>query len=151
MSFSHERTNSATRIWTARVLTTLVSLAFVGSAITKLAHVPRVVEGLAHAGIPEAAIIPIGLLEVCLVLLYLFPKTSVLGTFLLSGFVGGAIVTHIIGRESLAPPLIVGLVMFAGAYLRHAELRRLVPLRAHCDPHERRGDSGVTALLKSVD
>lgn len=147
MALSHERTNSGARIWTARVLTTLVSLAFAGSAITKLAHLPQVIEQLTHAGIPETAIVPIGILELCLALLYLLPRTSVLGTFLLSGFLGGAIVTHIIGRESFAPPLVIGLLMFAGAYFRHAELRRLVPLKAQfSDCQDESARSAVTVL-----
>ncbi len=130
MAFSNDRTDSRASIWTARVVSALVAVAFLGSAVAKLTHAPMMVEGLTHAGIPPAAIVPIGILELCLVVLYVFPRTSILGTFLLAGFVGGAIVTHIIGRESFAPPLVVGILMFAGAYLRHAELRALVPFRS---------------------
>jgi hypothetical protein len=146
MAFNHEKTNSGTRVWTARVLTTLVAVAFVGSAITKLAHLPQIIEQLTHAGIPEIAIVPIGVLELCLAVLYLLPRTSVLGTFLLSGFVGGAIVTHIIGRESFAPPLIIGLLMFAGAYFRHEKLREIVPLQSQAGSRDRGAGSALTAL-----
>lgn len=144
MNTTHEHTDSGAQVWIARVLTTLVTVAFLGSGVTKLVHVPKVIEQLTHAGLPESAIVPIGVLELCLVALYLIPRTSVLGTFLLTGFVGGAIVTHVIGRESFAPPLIVGLLMFTGAYFRHAELRRLVPLRAQSDLLERSAESAVT-------
>jgi hypothetical protein len=120
---------SKARLWTGRVLGALVTLAFLGSGITKLTHVPQVIAQLTHAGLPAGAILPIGILGLSCLALYRYPRTSILGTFLLTGFIGGAIVTHIIGRESFAPPLIVGILMFASAYLRHAELQRLMPFR----------------------
>ena len=117
------------RLVAGRVLSVLVTLAFIGSAVSKLAYVPKVVEGLTRAGIPAGAIVPIGILELSCLALYLFPRTSIFGTFLLTGYMGGAVVTHIIGRQNFLPPLIVGILMFASAYLRHAELRNLVPFQ----------------------
>ena len=115
--------------WSGRILTAVAAAAFVGSSLTKLAQVHKVIDELIHAGIPAGVIVPIGVLEITLAALYLLPKTSVLGTFLLTGYIGGAILTHIVARQTLAPPVIVGLLMFAGAYFRHPELRQLVPLR----------------------
>jgi hypothetical protein len=129
MQTSHVHLYSGTRLWASRVLASFVALAFLGSGATKLLHVPKVIEGLVRAGIPESLIVPIGVLELCLVALYLYPRTSVSGTFLLTGYIGGAILTHIVGKQSVAPPLIVGLLMFAASYLRHEELRKLVPFR----------------------
>jgi len=117
------------RFLTGRALAVLITIAFVGSALTKFAHVTKVVEGLTRAGIPDGAIVPIGILELSCLTLYLLPRTSILGTFLLTGYIGGAIVTHIIGRQTLLPPVVVGLLMFASAYLRHTELRESVPFR----------------------
>ncbi|MBV9180127.1 MAG: DoxX family protein [Acidobacteria bacterium] len=115
------------QIWVGRSIAALVSLAFLGSAVSKLAHIPKVVEELTHAGIPEGVILPIAILELSCLALYLLPRTSILGTFLLTGYMGGAIVTHIIGRQSFLAPLVVGLLMFASAYLRRPELRALIP------------------------
>ena len=129
MTSSTIETTSKARLWAGRISAAFVTLAFLGSAITKFAHVPQVIAQLTHTGLPEGTILPIGILELSCLALYLYPRTSILGTFLLTGFVGGAIVVHIIGRESFAPPLMVGIVMFASSYLRHAELRRLVPFR----------------------
>ena len=129
MTTTDIQTTSKVRRWAGRILGTLVTLAFLGSGISKLAHVPQVVDQLTHAGLPEGAIVPIGILELTCLALYLFPRTSILGTFLLTGYMGGAILTHIIGRESFAPPLVVGVWMFASAYLRHAELQQLVPFQ----------------------
>ena len=130
MKSGNEANRFNARLWAGRVLGGLVTLAFLGSAVSKLAHVPKVVEGLTRAGIPEGAIVPIAVLELSRLALYVFPRTSVFGTFLLTGYIGGAIVTHMIGRQNLAPPLMIGIIMFARAYLRQAELRELVPLRS---------------------
>jgi hypothetical protein len=129
MTSADDANRFRTRLWTGRVVGAFVTLAFLGSAVSKLAHVPKVVEGLTRAGIPERAIVPIALLELSCLALYLFRKTAVLGTFLLTGYIGGAIVTHIIGRQNLLPPLIVGLLMFTSAYLRHRDLWDLVPFQ----------------------
>ena len=120
---------SKIRLWVGNGLAALITLALLGSGISKLAHIPKIVAGLTHAGLPDAAILPIGILELSCLALYLIPRTSILGTFLLTGYLGGAIVTHIIARESLAPPLLIGIWMFASAYLRRPELQKLVPLR----------------------
>lgn len=60
-----------------------------GSATAKIGHVPRVWEGLIDAGIPGQAIAPIALLELSCLALFLIPRTSVLGAFLLTGYLGG--------------------------------------------------------------
>lgn len=129
MPWSDSQLESRLHLWSARILTGLIGLIFLASGVAKLAHVPKVVGGLVHAGIPEAALIPIGVLEISLAILYVLPRTSVLGTFLLTGFAGGAIMTHIIAREIFAPPLIIGILMFVAAYLREPQLRKLVPFR----------------------
>jgi hypothetical protein len=87
------------------------------------------VEGLTRGGIPRAGILPIGALELLCLAFYLIPRTTALGTLLLTGYFGGAIVTHIIGAESIAPPMIVGLLIWGGAYFRVPELQDLLPLR----------------------
>ena len=122
------RSESRAPLLAARVLMGVVAFAFIGSAMTKLAHVPKVVGGLVHDGIPEAALVPIAILELSLAVLYLLPRTSLLGTVLLTGYLGGATVTHIIGREPFAPPVVIGALLFTSAYLRYPELRsRLFP------------------------
>jgi hypothetical protein len=140
MKPTNEANVSKARPWAGRVLGFLVTLVFIASAMLKLARVPKVIEELTRAGIPEGAIVPIAILELSCLALYLFPRTSLLGTFLLTGYIGGAIVTHIIGRQSFAPPLMVGLLMFLSAYLRHPELREWVPSRSslHIDGKLRR-------------
>src|SRR5579872_514460 len=129
--------------WAGRILTGIVTVLLTATGGAKLAGAPRMVDGLTHAGIPESAIVPIAVLELVCVLLYVLPRTTVLGTFLLTGYFGGATVTHLIGGESVVPPLMIGLVIWAGAWLRTAELRALLPVR--------QGQQGVEAYAGARD
>jgi hypothetical protein len=112
------------------IVSGLVTLALLGSGIAKISGAPAMVDGLVHAGIPQAAILPIAILELSCLVLYLIPRTTVLGTLLLTGYFGGAAVTHIIGRENFVPPLAIGLMIWIGAWLRIPAFRDLIPLSA---------------------
>jgi DoxX-like family len=112
-----------------RIVTVLVILAFVPSAILKLIHHPTAVEGFTRMGIPPAAFVPIAIVELFCLALYLVPRTAVTGTVLLTGYLGGATVANIIGRMDFIHALVVGLLVWTGAWLRVPELRGLVPTR----------------------
>jgi DoxX-like family len=129
MNRMSESNLSKGKVWAGRILMGIVTVVLVGSAIAKIAGVPQMVDGLTHAGIPRRAIVPIAVLELSSLALYLFPRSAVLGALLLTGYFGGATVTHIIGRENFIPPLIIGLWIWGGVYFRIAELRDLLPLR----------------------
>jgi hypothetical protein len=116
-------------MWTVRVVTALVVLAFVPSAVLKLVHHPAAVEGFARMGIPPGATVAIAIVELLCLALYLLPRTAVLGTLLLTGYLGGATVANIIGRSDFIHALAVGLLVWAGAWLRVPELRTLIPFR----------------------
>ena len=116
--------------WAGRFFTALVALMTAGSAVAKLAGAQTVVEGLVHAGFPRAAVIPIAILELTCTVLFLIPRTAGLGALLLTGFFGGAIVTHIVGHENFAAPVIAGLIVWAAACLRVPEFLRLLPFGA---------------------
>src|SRR5262249_59862202 len=122
-------TTSKRTAWAVRILTTLVILAFVPSAIMKLAHASAAMEGFTRMGIPRGAITPIGLVELSCLALYLIPRTTVLGTLLLSGYLGGAVLANIIAGSDFLHALVVGLLVWAGAWLRVPELQMLVPVR----------------------
>jgi hypothetical protein len=115
--------------WAVRILTALVILAFVPSAILKMIHHPTAVEGFTRMGIPPGAILPLAIVELGCLALYLIPRTAVLGTVLLTGYLGGATVANLIGRSDVVHALAVGLLVWTGAWLRVPELRTLVPLR----------------------
>jgi hypothetical protein len=115
--------------WAGLIPTALVTLMLTASAAGKLAAAPAMVDGLIRAGIPPAAITPIAILELSCLALYLIPRTAVLGTLLLTGYFGGATLTHLIAGEALLPPLVIGLIIWAGAWFRVPALRALIPLR----------------------
>ena len=109
------------------ILSGFATAALAGSAIAKIGHAPKMVGGLIHAGFPAAAIVPIAILELACLALFLTPRTTALGAFLLTGYFGGATVTHIVGGENFVLPLIVGLLIWISAWLRAPELRAVFP------------------------
>jgi hypothetical protein len=115
--------------WTGRVITALVSLLFLFSAAMKFMGGAEVKEGMAHLGLPESMIIPLGILEAACTVIYLIPATSVLGAILLAGYIGGAICTHWRVGDPFLPQVAIGLVVWLGIYLREPRLKALIPLR----------------------
>ena len=115
--------------WAVRIMTTLVIIAFVPSAVMKVTHHPTVVDGFSRMGIPEGAMLPLGILELSCLALYLIPRTTVLGTLLLSGYLGGATLANIINRSDFIHALVVGLFVWAAAWVRVPELQTLLPIR----------------------
>ena len=120
---------SGKAVWTGRVITAVVSLLFLFSAGMKFVGGADVREGMAHLGLPESMIIPLGILEAACTVIYLIPATSVLGAILLAGYIGGAICTHWRVGDPFLPQVAVGLVVWLGIYLREPRLNALIPLR----------------------
>ena len=116
-------------VWTGRVISILVSLVFFMSGFMKLKGGPEVTEGMAHLGLSESMMIPLAILELSCVALYLIPPTSVLGAVLLTGYMGGAICTHWRAGDVFVGPIVIGLVVWLGLYLRERRLWALLPLR----------------------
>jgi hypothetical protein len=116
-------------LWTGRILTTLPALLLIFSASMKLAHPPQLDEGFTHLGIPITHAFGLGVLEVACTLIYLIPRTSVLGAILLTGYLGGAIQTHLRVGDPYYTQFILGVVIWAGLYLREPRLRALIPCR----------------------
>jgi hypothetical protein len=119
------------KIWTGRVLSAIPVLMMGLSALMKLVRAPPVVQGMTEQfGYPPGLILPIGVVELTCVVLYVIPQTAVLGAVLLTGYLGGAIATHVrISDPSFVGPLILGVMAWAGLYLREGRLRPLLPLR----------------------
>lgn len=72
---------------------------------------------------------PIACVEVACVIIYLFPRTAVLGAILLTGYLGGATASHVRAGQPFYLPVAVGVMVWLGLYLRDSRLRELVPLR----------------------
>lgn len=124
---------SKTNLWIGRIVSGLPALFLLVDGVMKLFKPAVVVEATLNLGYPESTIIPIGVVLVICTILYLIPATSVLGAILLTGYLGGAVATHVRAGESLFSivfAVIFGILIWLGLYLRDARLRALVPLRA---------------------
>jgi hypothetical protein len=120
---------SGTVVWMGRVISVLATLVFVVSAFMKLKGGAEVVEGMAHLGLPESLMMPLAILEVSCVVTYLIPATSVLGAILLTGYIGGAICTHLRVGDPFFIQIALGILIWLGLYLRENRLKGLIPLR----------------------
>ena len=116
-------------VWIGRVISVLVSLAFLVSALMKFKGGPELTEGIAHLGLPESMIVPLAILELSCAVIYLIPPTAVLGAILLTGFIGGAICTHWRVGDPFFAQILIGIGFWLGLYLREGRLKSLIPLR----------------------
>ena len=140
---------SKRRLWAGRIFTGLVTAVLLGSAAAKISGASAMVDGLTRAGIPRGAIVPIAALELACLTLYLVPRTKLLGMLLLTGYFGGAVVTHIIGQENFFPPLMIGVSVWAGAYLQIPALRHLLPVSGSERQFEHSQSQAAPALAKA--
>jgi len=116
-------------VWVGRVISVLASLLFLMSSFMKLKGGAEVMEGMSHLGLPESLIRPLAILELSCVAIYLIPQTSVLGAILLTGYIGGAICTHLRVGDPFFVQTGLGFVVWLGLFLREDRLKELIPLR----------------------
>lgn len=116
-------------VWTARVISVVLSLLFLFSAVMKLKGGADVMQGMAHLGLPESMVAPLAIIEIFCVVVYLIPATSILGAILLTGYLGGAICTHWRVGDPFFTQIVVGIFVWLALYLREARLKTLIPLR----------------------
>lgn len=121
---------SLKRLWTGRVLSALPVLLLVFSALMKFVQPPGTAEGFAHLGLPLSFAHGLGALEFACAIIYLIPRTAVLGAILLTGYMGGAILTHLRVGDPFWMQIIIALLVWAGLYLREPRLKALLPLRS---------------------
>jgi hypothetical protein len=99
--------------------------------VMKLFKPAFVVTETVRLGYPESTIVPLGIVLTVSALLYLVPRTTVLGAILLTGYLGGAVATHVRFFEGWFPilfPVIFGILIWGGLWLRHNRLTKLIPL-----------------------
>jgi DoxX-like family len=125
------RTPGRSAIWAGRIVGAVPVLLMAMSATMKLLRTPQVLESWGpHFGYPEAALLAIGVVELACAVIYAIPRTAVLGAILITGFLGGATATHVrVGEMAFVAPVILGVLAWAGLFLRDPRLRALLPLR----------------------
>jgi hypothetical protein len=121
-------------VWVGRVMSGLFALFMLGaSAAPKLMGMPIADEIMAGLGWPAGYVLPIGILEVTLTLLYLYRPTSILAAVLFMGLFGGAMATHMRAESPLFShtlfSIYLALFMWGGLWLRDEKLRALFPWR----------------------
>lgn len=121
-------------IWAGRIMSTLPVLMLLMSGVMKFvmhfAKPPEMVEQFSKFGYSESVLLPLGVVELVCTLLYIIPRTSVLGAILLTGYLGGATATHVRVADSFIAPIILGVLIWGGLFLRDARIRAIVPLRS---------------------
>ncbi|HEY0156990.1 MAG TPA: DoxX family protein [Thermoanaerobaculia bacterium] len=117
---------------TGRVLSTLAVLFLLFDAVGKLLRPVQVVEGTTQLGWPASVILPLGIVQLVLLALYVVPRTSLFGAILWTGYLGGAVATHVrIGNPLFSHilfPTYVAALLWVGLWLRDRRLRALLPL-----------------------
>ena len=122
---------SKAMLWIGRVISALIVLGLTMSAVFKFVQPSGFPEEFTRLGWPVNLAIALGIVELTCAILYAIPQTAVLGAILLTGYLGGAIATHVRIEEQFIPPLVMGVLVWVGLYLRDARLRALIPWRTN--------------------
>ena len=119
-------------VWAGRIVSWLTAAFLLLDGVAKLFKPLPVVEGTVKLGYAESVIIPLGIVLVACTVLYLVPRTAVLGAILLTGYLGGAVATHVRaadGAFGIVFAVVFGALVWLGLYLRDERVRELVPFR----------------------
>jgi hypothetical protein len=121
------------RLWTGRIMSTLPALFLFIDAVGKLLKPAPVVEGTVQLGYPESVLLGLGIVLLTCTVLYVIPRTAIFGAILLTGYLGGAVATHVrVGSPLFSHilfPVYLAVLIWGGLYLRDERLRALIPLR----------------------
>ena len=132
MTINNVASNSSKkRLWAGRILTLLPVLFLLFDSTIHVLNIEPVVESFAELGYPVGVARGLGILELVCLIVYLVPRTAILGAILLTGYLGGAVATHVRVASPLFStvlfPVYVGALLWGGLYLRDARLRALIP------------------------
>jgi DoxX-like protein len=125
----HDRSNGA--VWTGRILSSFAVLFLTLDAVAKLLQLQPVIDGTTQLGYTADVIVPLGMTLLSCVVLYVYPRTAPVGALLLTGYLGGAVATHVrVGNplftHILAPTYFAAFI-WGGLVLRDPRLRVLLP------------------------
>jgi hypothetical protein len=119
-------------VWTGRVISTLLAAFMLFDGVVKLFKPAFVVEATVKLGISESAIVGIGAACTVAALLYAIPATAALGAILLTGYLGGAVMAHVHTGDPawmVYFPVVFGVLVWLGLFLRDPRVRGLIPIR----------------------
>ncbi len=128
-----DESNRRGRVIAGRIVSGLAALFLLFDGVAKLFKPAAVLEAMAQLGYPDSSTIGIGLALIVSTLLYAIPRTAILGAVLVTGYLGGAVATHVRASGTafeIVFPVIFGVLVWGGLWLRHPGLRKLLPLDA---------------------
>ncbi len=120
-------------LWIGRVLSAFSVLFLLFDAAGHLVKPAAVVDAFNRLNFPLSLSEPLGIIAIVCAIIYAIPRTAVLGAILLSGYLGGAVATHLRVRDPWFDtifPIIFGVLVWAGLYFRIARLRGLIPIQS---------------------
>ena len=120
---------STTMLWAGRVISALAVLFLIFDGVIKVIQASPAMEATTRLGYAGNLVFGIGVLELACVILYVIPQTSVLGAILLTGYLGGATATHMRIDDPFFMPIVLGVVIWLGVFLRDRRLWSLIPWR----------------------
>jgi hypothetical protein len=119
-------------LWAGRIVSGLAALFFLMDGLMRLPKPAFVVEATVQLGYPQSVIVGLGIVLTACTILYMLPRTAVLGAILLTGYLGGAVATHVRVSDpifAICFPIIFGALVWGGLWLRDPQVRALLPLR----------------------
>jgi DoxX-like protein len=127
------RSGSNRQLLIGRILSGFAVLFLVVDSGTKLLRVQAAIDGTAELGYQPGIVVPLGIILALCVIVYVIPRTAVLGALLLTGYLGGAIATHVRVGNPLAThvlfPVYLAVFIWGGLLLRDPALRTFLPFR----------------------
>jgi hypothetical protein len=125
--------------WTGRVLGGLIIAFLTWDAVIKIMRHPMAVDGSVKVGYPAAVVPVLGVVLLAAVLLYAWPRTAALGAIVLTGYLGGAVATHVrIGDPLFSHalfPVYFGVILWLALWLRDSRLRAILPIHEANEHH----------------
>src|SRR5262249_29256317 len=119
-------------LWASRALKGIAVLFLIMDVSMKLFRLAPAVQGTVQLGYPESMILPLGIIELVCLIADLIPPTPPLGALIWTGYLGGAVATHVRIGDPLAThilfPIYVALFLWGGLWLRDARVRALLPI-----------------------
>ena len=124
---------SISRVTVGRVISGFAVLFLVFDTVIKFTHHPSVAESMTQLGYPVSRALELGVIELLCLTVYLVPRTSVLGAVILTGYLGGAIASHVrVGNPLFSHvlfPIYIAAMLWGGLYLRDARVRSIISAR----------------------
>ncbi|ABF87676.1 conserved hypothetical protein [Myxococcus xanthus DK 1622] len=131
---SGTQSSSKKALWTGRVLSGIAVLFLLFDATGKLLQIPEAQQGAVELGYPVSVLFGLGIVQLACLAVYLTPRLSVLGAILWTGYLGGAVATHVrVGNPLFSHmlfPVYIATLLWLGLWLRDARLRAVLPGRA---------------------